>query len=104
MCIKWNDSDEESCEEEKIGQYSGKENSEKEAEQQKVEKGNAIQSMGMLYSHSEFPVGLLIVCIDSEEHLNLLIKLLKGRFLKDRGECFSHDLGRTYLEMRPMKH
>ena len=43
-----------------------------------VEKGLAIQSMEYVYNRSEFPVGLLSVCIKSVDDLEALIGLLEG--------------------------
>ena len=55
----------------------------------------AIQSMDQVYSLSDFPVGLLSVQIESEEHMSLLTELLCGEFVRDEKKTSSteYDLG-----------
>jgi hypothetical protein len=49
----------------------------------------AIQSMDQVYSLSNFPVGLLSVQIESEEHMDLLTELLRGEFVRDEEKTSS---------------
>lgn len=40
--------------------------------------------MGYVYSVSDFPVGLLSVCIDSKGQMRVLVYLLRGRSVKSK--------------------
>jgi hypothetical protein len=48
---------------------------------QNTEKEMAIQSMDLVYGHSQYPLGLLFLRLDSEEQLYLLLGILVRKFI-----------------------
>lgn len=53
-------------------------------QEDKEEKETAMQSMDLVYSNNDWPIALLWVRIETQEDLDLLIRLLRGQLIDEQ--------------------